>query len=91
MEFVQVPERGTSRTCCICGKQHNGRRYHGLHVYERSRTMINADVSGAANIWKVAVKGALSLATPAKTTLPSSSRVVAKPLVLRWDYARWKK
>lgn len=86
MEFVHVPENGTSKTCCVCGKQHNGRVHRGLHEYPENEVLVNADVSGAANIWNVAVKGAL----PSTTRLHSSSRVMANPLVLRWDYDRWK-
>ncbi|WP_228369343.1 RNA-guided endonuclease InsQ/TnpB family protein [Candidatus Nitrososphaera gargensis] len=87
MDFAQVSERGTSKTCCVCGQGHNGRVHRGLHVCEENRVMMNADVCGAANIWNVAVKGEL---LPSTTRLPSSSRVMANPLVLRWDYAHWK-
>ncbi|WP_148680974.1 hypothetical protein [Candidatus Nitrososphaera gargensis] len=61
-----------------------------MHVCKENRVMMNADVCGAANIWNVAVvKGELLL--PSTTRLPSSSRVMANPLVLRWDYAHWRK
>ena len=55
---------------------------------EQDEMIINADVCRAANIWNVAVKGELLPSTT--TRLPSSSRVMASLLVLRWDYARWR-
>jgi hypothetical protein len=63
-----------------------------MYAKRIGRDDINADVCGAANIWNVAVKGELLPSTTTTTTarLSSSSRVMANPLVLRWDYARWK-
>ena len=82
--FSQVSEYNTSRTCCLCGRQHNGRRFRGLHVC--GKQMVNSDVCGAVNIWNVAVNGTL-LPT---TMSPSSSRRLASPLVLRWNYDHWQ-
>ena len=52
----KVSERNTSRTCCLCGRRHNGRVERGLMVCSGKHMGINADVNGAVNILKVAVK-----------------------------------
>jgi len=87
IEVLEQNERGTSRTCCMCSKQHNGRIHRGLHLCKANKTVINADVSGAYNILKVAVNG--TLCSEHKTIECSSSRVLANPLMLRWEYHRW--
>lgn len=44
-------ERGTSKTCCLCGKVHkNGRKHRGLYVCKTHNKAINADINGVANI-----------------------------------------
>ena len=44
-------EKGTSKTCCICGEEHKGgRRYRGLYICKEHGVAINADVNGVANI-----------------------------------------
>jgi putative transposase len=80
-----VSEAYTSATCCICGQQHNGRIYRGLHVCSQVHKSINADVSGAYNIYeKVAVNRTLF-----KGRETSGSRLMAQPLMLRWEYHQW--
>jgi len=54
----KVSERDTSNTCCLSGKQHNGRLKRGLIVCPEKHRSINADVNGAVNILNVAVKRA---------------------------------
>lgn len=83
IQIVEQPERNTSKTCCMCGQQHNGRVHRGLHVCQKHGTAINADVNGACNILKVAVNGSLERET-------SSSRAMASPLMLRWEYHQWR-
>jgi len=58
----EVSERGTSKTCCVCGQQHNGRIHRGLHYCRENNMIVNADVSGAYNIMlaKVAANGSSS-------------------------------
>lgn len=82
MKAVQVSEAYTSKTCCMCGRQHDGRIYRGLHVCEVVHTSTNADVNGAANILQVAVNRTLKRET-------SGSRLMAQPLMLRWEYHQW--
>ena len=78
----------TSRTCCLCGKQHNGRVERGLMVCHTMRQSMNADVNGAVNIWNVAVnRFPESLAQMLGT---SGSGLLAQPLLLRWNYNEWR-
>lgn len=86
IEIIEQSERGTSKTCCMCGQQHNGRIYRGLHYCKENKTIINADVSGAYNLYNVAVHGSLC---PEQKLESSGSRVLANPLMLRWEYHRW--
>lgn len=84
----KVSERDTSKTCCLCGKQHNGRVERGLMVCHEKHQSINADVNGAVNIWNVAVnRFPTVLSTDQKET--SGSRLLAEPLLLRWNYHEW--
>lgn len=87
IEIVEQSERGTSKTCCMCGQQHNGRIHRGLHVCHESHTSTNADVSGAYNLYNVAVNRTF---VPEHTRIESSgSRHLAMPLMLRWEYHQW--
>jgi putative transposase len=92
IQITEVSERNTSKTCCMCGKQHNGRVKRGLHYCKEAGTVVNADVNGAVNILKVAVYGSLSdLPTDHnnRTIGSSGSRALASPLKLRWEYHQW--
>jgi putative transposase len=79
-----VSEAYTSATCCMCGLQHNGRIHRGLHICKQLHKSINADVSGAYNIYNVAVNRTLF-----KGRETSGSRALASPLMLRWEYHQW--
>ena len=83
--IIEHSERGTSKTCCICGQQHNGRIHRGLYYCKENNIVINADVSGACKLYNVAVNG--SLCPISKES--SGSRRLAEPLMLRWGYHRW--
>ena len=83
----KVSERDTSKTCCLCGKLHNGRIERGLMVCHETHQSINADVNGAVNILKVAVNRSLVRSTNEET---SGSRLMAQPLLLRWNYNEWR-
>lgn len=85
--MTKVSERDTSKTCCLCGKKHNGRVKRGLVVCKENHQSINADVNGAVNILKVAVKRPLSVLSTLNGV--SGSRVMADPLLLRWNYNEW--
>ncbi|MFP9061640.1 RNA-guided endonuclease InsQ/TnpB family protein [Natrialbaceae archaeon A-chndr2] len=51
IEVVEVSERDTSKTCCICGSEDDGQRVErGLYVCEACDAAFNADVNGAENI-----------------------------------------
>lgn len=81
----KVSERDTSKICCLCGKQHNGRVERGLMVCREKHQSINADVNGAVNILNVAVnRFPPVLSTDKRET--SGSRLMAQPLLLRWNY-----
>jgi putative transposase len=87
--ITKVSERDTSKTCCLCGKQHNGRIERGLMVCKETHQSINADVNGAVNILKVAAKRPLS-ALRTELSGASGSRAMASPLLLRWNYNEWR-
>jgi len=85
----KVSERDTSKTCCLCGMQHNGRVERGLMVCPQFHTSVNADVNGAVNIWNVAVdRFPQPLAQTERKS--SSSGLLAEPLLLRWSYQKWQ-
>ena len=51
IEVVEVSERDTSKTCCICGREDDSQRVErGLYVCEECDAAFNADVNGAENI-----------------------------------------
>jgi putative transposase len=51
IEVVEVDERGTSKTCCVCGRDDDSQRVErGLYVCEDCDAAFNADVNGAENI-----------------------------------------
>jgi len=51
IEVVEVSERGTSKTCCVCGREDDSQRVErGLYVCEPCDAAFNADVNGAENI-----------------------------------------
>jgi len=84
----EVSERDTSRTCCLCGRMHNGRKHRGLMVCPAVHQSVNADVNGAVNILNVAVK---RFPRPlAETWGASGSGLLAEPLLLRWNYNEWR-
>jgi putative transposase len=87
IKVVAVSEAYTSETCCLCGKQHNGRAERGLMVCHEKHHSINADVNGAINILNVAVNRTLVLSTDLGF---SGSRLLAQPLLLRWNYNEWR-
>jgi putative transposase len=51
IEVVEVSERDTSKTCCVCGREDDSQRVdRGLYVCEDCDAPFNADVNGAENI-----------------------------------------
>lgn len=51
IDVLEVSERNTSTTCCVCGRNDESQRVHrGLYVCERCDAAFNADVNGAENI-----------------------------------------
>ncbi len=51
IEVVEVSERDTSKTCCVCGREDDSQRVErGLYVCETCDAAFNADVNGAENI-----------------------------------------
>jgi len=51
IEVVEVSERDTSKTCCVCGRADESQRVErGLYVCEACDAAFNADVNGAENI-----------------------------------------
>jgi len=85
----KVLEFKTSSTCCLCGKEHNGRIHRGLMVCLSAHRSVNADVNGSVNIKNVAVnRFPVSLAQSMLGT--SGSGLLAEPLLLRWNYNEWK-
>jgi putative transposase len=73
----KVSEGDTSKTCCLCGRQHNTRVERGLIVCPETHQSINADVN-------VAVERSPVLSTPAGT---SGSGLLAEPLPLGWNHS----
>ena len=89
IRVTKVSERDTSKTCALCGKQHNGRVKRGLMVCRQEHRSINADVNGAINIMKVAVNRPLSSVLSTLSVGASGSRLMAEPLLKRWNYNEW--
>ncbi|PGF14142.1 transposase [Natrinema sp. CBA1119] len=51
IKVVEVSERGTSKTCCVCGREDESQRVErGLYVCDEHDDAFNADVNGAENI-----------------------------------------
>ena len=51
IEVVEVSERDTSKTCCVCGREDESQRVErGLYVCEEHNDAFNADLNGAENI-----------------------------------------
>ena len=51
IDVVEVSERDTSKTCCVCGREDESQRVEcGLYVCEECDAAFNADVNGAENI-----------------------------------------
>jgi len=51
IKVVEVSERGTSKTCCVCGREDDSQRVErGLYVCRDCDAAFNADVNGAENI-----------------------------------------
>ena len=51
IEVVEVSERNTSKTCCVCGREDDSQRVkRGLYICEDCDAAFNADVNGAENI-----------------------------------------
>jgi putative transposase len=51
IEVIEVDERDTSKTCCVCGREDESQRVErGLYVCEDHDDAFNADVNGAENI-----------------------------------------
>ena len=89
IKIMKVSERDTSKTCSLCGKQHNGRIKRGLMVCRDKHRSLNADVNGAVNLLNVAVNRFPSvLSTDVVGT--SGSRLLAEPTLLRWNYNEWQ-
>ena len=85
----KVSERDTSKTCCLCGIQHNGRKERGLMVCHTTHRSINADVNGAVNIRNV-VMNRFPVSLAQSTLGTSDSGLLAEPLLLRWNYNEWR-
>lgn len=84
--------RGTSSTCCFCKAKHKGARVHrGLYVCPARHVAINADVNGSKNMdMNLAVDRPPSVRSTKNETVDSGSRLLAAPLLMRWDYDVWK-
>ena len=82
-------ERNTSKTCYFCGTMHpNARVKRGLYVCRTNHIAINADVNGSLNMdMNVAVDRPPVRSTNEK--VDSGSRLLAQPLLLRWNYNVW--
>jgi putative transposase len=51
IKVVEVSERDTSKTCCVCGREDGNQRVErGLYVCKEHDDAFNADVNGAENI-----------------------------------------
>lgn len=51
IEVVEIDERDTSKTCCVCGREDDSQRVErGLYVCKDCEAAFNADVNGAENI-----------------------------------------
>lgn len=82
IKVLEIHEWKTSIKCPRRRYENNrNRRFIGLFKCLKCSYTNNTDIVGALNLSKVAVKG----------SKPSSgSRLVAQPLVLRWNYHTWE-
>jgi putative transposase len=84
IEVVEVSERDTSTTCCVCGRRDEDQRVErGLYVCERCDAAFNADVNGAENL-------RLNV-TESNSESPSGDRCtgwLAQPGVYLYDLSR---
>jgi putative transposase len=85
IKIVEVSERDTSKTCCMCGREDESQRVdRGLYVCEQCDTAFNADVNGAENI-RLDINNESNSESPASLGGDRSTGWLAQPAVYLHD------
>ena len=85
IEVVEVSERDTSKTCCVCGREDDCQRVErGLYVCEKCDAAFNADVNGAENI-RLNINGKSNSKSSASLGEDRSTGWLAQPGVYLYD------
>ena len=89
IEVVEVSERGTSKTCCVCGTEDTRQRVErGLYVCGECDDAFNDDVNGAENIRLDVNETESNSTSSASLDGDRSSDWVAQPGVSLYDLPR---
>ena len=88
IEVVEVSERDTSKTCCVCGREDDSQRVErGLYVCEACDAAFNADVNGAENV-RLNINDESNSESPANLDGDRSTGWLAQPSVYFHDLSR---
>jgi len=89
IEVVEVSERDTSKTCCVCGREDESQRVaRGLYVCEEHDDAFNADVNGAENIRLEITNSESNSESSASLDEDRSTGWLAQPSVYVHDLSR---
>jgi putative transposase len=89
IEVVEVSERDTSKTCCVCGREDESQRVErGLYVCEEHDDAFNADVNGAENIRLEITNSESNSESSASLDEDRSTGWLAQPSVYLHDLSR---
>ena len=85
IEVVVDTERGTSKTCCVCGRKRKAHRVHrGLYEYDSCGFIGNVDCNGAENI------RTLLLSPERHARQDRDNGCLAQPAVHLFDATEWQ-
>ena len=84
VKITKTSERGTSKTCALCGQETNGRVHRGLYRCKLYNEQFNADAGGALNIMKRYLQIPLQQGSGIGVV-----GVLAHPAVYHWNEHRW--
>jgi putative transposase len=88
IEVVEVSERDTSKTCCVCGTEDDSQRLErGLYVCDEHGDAFNADVNGAENI-RLDINDESNSESSASVDGDRSTGWLAQPGVYLYDLPR---
>jgi len=89
INFIEVNEENTSKTCCNCGYiDEKNRKHRGLFVCKNCNIVLNADINGAINIMNkvthepVRVVGSGCVNHPVRIRVAYATKLLTKPYPL---------